>query len=123
MRAPLGLILHCCAAALEVVLTWGASSAARAAESEGVELRYEMFGFAGIHIATNRTTLRVAGNSYAVAVDVESRGALSIFVGLTTHSEVIGTLTDQGAHPRSYRGVVRRNGVEVRSWVNYPTDD
>ena len=75
-------------------------SAAQAAGPERSELRYEMFGLAGIHIATNHTTVEETADRYAITTDVESRGIAAIFVDLTSHSEVLGRLANDGLHPR-----------------------
>ena len=99
-----------------------ALSAAQAAEPERSELRYEMFGLAGVHIATNRTTVEEAADRYAITTDVESRGLAAIFVELTTHSEVLGRLASDGPHPEAYRGEVHRNGLETLNRVDYAVD-
>jgi hypothetical protein len=97
-------------------------SAAQAAEPERSELRYEMFGLAGIHIATNHTTVEQTADRYAITTDVESRGIAAIFVELTSHSEVLGRLRNDGLHPEAYRGEVHRNGVETLNRVDYAVD-
>jgi hypothetical protein len=95
---------------------------ARAADPERIELRYEMFGLAGIHVATNLTVVEETTEQYAITTDVESRGIAAIFVNLTSHSEVRGRLTIDGERPRAYRGEVHRNGIGSRNRVDYAAD-
>ena len=111
-----------CAAATSAGFLLFALTAARAADLERIDLRYEMFGVAGIHVATNRTAVEETADQYAITADVESRGIAALFVDLTSHSEVLGRLTIDGARPEAYRGKVRRNGVESRNRVNYAAD-
>src|SRR6266436_8049198 len=85
---------------------------ASAAEPERVEARFEIFGFAGLHLLTNRTTVQESGGRYAIATDLDTRGLASVFVNLTSHSEVHGRLTADTPHPDAYRADVRRNGTD-----------
>jgi len=99
-----------------------ALTAARAADPERIDLRYEMFGVAGLHVATNRTAVEETADHYAITTDVESRGIAAVFVDLTSHSEVLGRLTIDDPRPEAYRGEVHRNGVESRNRVDYAAD-
>jgi len=66
-------------------LVVAAALPASAAEPERVEARFEIFGFAGLHVLTNRTTVQERGDRYAIATDLETRGLASVFVDLTSH--------------------------------------
>jgi hypothetical protein len=61
-------------------------SRAPAAETERVYARFEIFGFAGFHVLTNRTTIQEIGDRYTIAMDLDTRGLASVFVDLTSHS-------------------------------------
>ncbi len=94
-------------------------STAQAGDPDRIEMRIEMFGTAGIHVATNHTTVEEAADYYAIMTDVESRGIAAMFINLTSHSEVRGRLTNGEARPEAYLGMVRRNGVVNENQVNY----
>lgn len=97
---------------------WGAS----AAEPDPVELRIEIYGFAGFHVLTNRTSLAMSGDHYWITMDLDTRGIATIFVDLTSHSEVNGQLISEAVHPAAYHSDVRRNGVDRRYRIDYRTD-
>src|ERR1700680_4846299 len=56
-----------------LLVTAGAFKAS-AGEGNKLEARIEIFGFAGLHMLTNRTTIEEAANRYAIAVDLDNRG-------------------------------------------------
>jgi Protein of unknown function (DUF3108) len=95
---------------------------ALAAGPDRIEMRIEMFGIAGVHVATNRTIVEEATERYAITTDVESQGIGAVFINLTSHSEVRGRLTNTAARPQVYLGEVHRNGVVSRNRVQYATD-
>src|SRR3974377_2612868 len=82
--------------------------AAPAQESDPVDLRIEVYGFAGFHVLTNRTKVATAGDRYSIATDLDTRGIASVFVDLTSHSEVHGKLVSDAVRPDEYQGAVRR---------------
>ncbi len=92
---------------------------AQADDPNRIEMRIEMFGTAGIHVATNHTIVEEAADRYAISTDVESRGIAAVFIALTSHSEVRGRLTNNAVFPEAYLGMVRRNGVVNENEVNY----
>ena len=96
--------------------------AAPAQEAAPVELRIEVYGFAGFHVLTNRTKLAAAGDRYSIATDLDTRGIASVFVDLTSHSEVRGRLTHDAVHPDAYHGDVRRNGSDRHYRIDYHAD-
>src|SRR5437588_640804 len=105
-----------------VLLFTPGGSRAPAAETDRVFARFEIFGFAGFHLLTNRTTIQQIGDRYAIAMDLDTRGLASVFVDLTSHSEVQGELARNAAHPEAYRADVRRNGAERHYAVDYRRD-
>jgi Protein of unknown function (DUF3108) len=95
---------------------------ARAGEPDRVDARFEIFGFAGFHVLTNRTTVEEWGDRYAIAMDLDTRGLASVFVDLTSHSQVRGKLAREAARPETYRSDVRRNGADRHYAVDYRGD-
>ena len=87
-----------------------------------VEARFEVYGVAGLHILTNRTTVEQFGDRYTIATDLDPRGLASVFVDLNSHSQVSGRLGREAPHPESYRADVRRNGVERHYAVDFRQD-
>src|SRR5271157_2038703 len=83
------------------------ASTPRAAEADRVDARFEVFGFAGLHVLTTRTTVEEAADRYAIMADLDTRGLASIFVDLTSHSEVEGRLTRDAPSPFGYRADMR----------------
>ena len=96
--------------------------ASPAAAADPVELRIEVYGFAGFHVLTNRTKVSASGDQYSIATDLDTRGLAAVFVDLTSHSEVRGKLTQDAVRPDAYHGEVRRNGSDSRYRIDYRTD-
>jgi hypothetical protein len=84
--------------------------------------RFEIYGFVGLHVLTNRTTVQESGGRYAIATDLDTRGLASVFVNLTSHSEVHGRLAPDTPHPDAYRADVRRNGADRHYGLDYRGD-
>jgi Protein of unknown function (DUF3108) len=97
-------------------------SRASAGEVDKLEARIEIFGFAGFHMLTNRTTIEESADRYAIAMDLDTRGLASVFVELTSHSEVHGGITRDAYRPEAYRANVRRNGADRHYGVDYDGD-
>jgi hypothetical protein len=98
------------------------ASTAPAVEGDRVDARFEIYGFAGFHVLTNRTSVQEIGDHYAIAMDLDTRGLASIFVDLTSHSEARGALARDIPRPNAYRADVRRNGVDRHYAVDYRRD-
>ena len=47
---------------------------ASAGEADKLEARFEIFGFAGFHVLTNRTTIAELADRYAIGMDLDTRG-------------------------------------------------
>jgi len=114
MKARLALVLL---AATSIML-----GTALAAEGDRVDARFEIYGFAGFHVLTNRTSVQEIGERYAIAMDLDTRGLASVFVDLTSHSEVHGALARDTLHPDAYRADIRRNSVDRHYAVDYRRD-
>jgi len=110
------------AATALLLLAAGGSNATAAAEPDRVEARFEIYGFAGFHVLTNRTTVEQFGDRYTIATDLNTRGLASVFVDLTSHSQVSGRLGSEVPYPESYRADVRRNGAERHYEVDFRRD-
>jgi hypothetical protein len=109
------------ATAIAVFLMLGTLKAP-ATEGDRVDARFEIYGFAGFHVLTNRTTIQEIGDRYAIAMDLDTRGLASVFVDLTSHSEVHGGLARDTPRPDAYRADVRRNSVDRHYAVDYRRD-
>ena len=55
-------------------------------------------------------------------MDLDTRGLASVFVDLTSHSEVHGALARDIPHPDAYRADVRRNSLDRHYAVDYRRD-
>ena len=95
---------------------------AQAAEGDRVDARFEIYGFAGFHVLTNRTSVQETGDRYAIAMNLDTRGLASVFVDLTSHSEAHGWLARDTARADAYRANVRRNGDDRQYAVDYRRD-
>ncbi len=102
-----------------MVLLLPVVSTASAAGTDRVDARFEIFGFAGLHVLTERTTVEESADRYTIATDLDTRGLARVFVDLTSHSEVRGQLAGERAYPSNYRADMRRNGVERRYGLDY----
>ena len=92
------------------------------AEPDRIEARFEIYGFAGLHVLTNRTTIEESGDRYAIAMDLDTRGLASVFVDLVSRSKVRGKVAREAARPEAYRSDVRRNGAERHYEVDFRGD-
>jgi heme-degrading monooxygenase HmoA len=110
--------------AAATALLWLAAgvSDTTAANPDRVEARFEVYGFAGLHVLTNRTTVERSGDRYMIVTDLDTRGAASVFVNLTSHSYASGRLGSEAPYPETYRAEVRRNGVERHYAVDFRRD-
>jgi hypothetical protein len=90
--------------------------------SDRVDLRYEVFGFAGLHLLTTQTSAELTPTGYAIAVNLSTQGIASAFVDLHSHSEVYGTLQRQTPRPEAYRAEVWRNGTGRDYGLKYLAD-
>src|SRR5207237_3463986 len=94
-----------------VLLFTPGGSRAPAAEIDRVDARFEIYGFAGFHVLTNRTTIQEIGDRYAITMDLDTRGLASVFVDLTCHSEAHGEVAGIAAPAEAYRADDRLHGA------------
>lgn len=104
------------------LLLAGRSGAAPSGQSDRVDMRFEIYGFGGLHLVSNRTTVDTTPGRYAIAMDLSTRGLASVFVDLESHSEVRGRVIGDIVRPEAYIGDVRRNGAERHNRVEYAPD-
>jgi hypothetical protein len=95
---------------------------APAGELDRVEARFEIYGFLGFHVLTNRTKVEESGDHYSVTMDLDTRGLASVFVDLTSRSQVHGQFARAAVHPEAYHSDVVRNGVERHYELDYRAD-
>jgi hypothetical protein len=112
-------LLPAIAAALLVIPCVATTSAA---EADRVNARFEIFGFAGLHVLTDRTTVEEMADRYAIATDLDTRGLASVFVDLRSHSEVHGRFAKAEPHPIEYRADMRRNSADRHYGLDYSGD-
>lgn len=116
MILPRYPLLPTIAAALLLLL---GPSISRTAEADRIDARFEIFGFAGLHVLTERTTVEEAADRYAITTDLNTNGLARVFVDLTSHSTVHGRLTRGGPSPFDYRADMRRNGTNRHYGLDY----
>jgi hypothetical protein len=104
------LVLCCCAAPVA------------AADDGAVTTRFEVFGFAGLHVLTMRGRTDDEKGGYTVSLDYTTDGLAKLFVDLTTLAEVNGRIVDGAARPASFRSDSVRNGVARHTRVDYRPD-
>jgi len=102
--------------AFPVVLAMLASPAIAA---DKIAMRVEVFGMGGMHVATDRTTIEVNGNSYAISGDLKTGGLAGMFQDFQSHATARGRLTATGAQPEAYSGDVRRDSGERHDKVDF----
>jgi hypothetical protein len=78
-----------------------ATASASAIGTREIEARFEVFGFAGLYVLSTRT--RVEEGSYAIAIDIATRGLARVFIDLASHSEVCGTFVGDTFRPQAFR--------------------
>ena len=120
MRFPRYALLSALAAAL--LFLGFRVGAVPAPTPERMQMRFEIFGFGGLHLLTNQTHVETSAGRYAIAMDLTTRGLASVFVDLDSHSQVRGWLTGDTLRPEQFSGETRRNGTDRRSRVDYGPD-
>jgi hypothetical protein len=98
------------------------AGAESAAQPTSFSMRFEIFGFAGLHLVTDRTRVETTPARYAIAMNLKTRGLAGVFVNFESHSEVHGRLVGDGARPEEYSGDIRRNGTNQQTRLDYGAD-
>lgn len=119
----MGFVRHPFRAGIAAAFLFGlGAGVAPAALASRFDMRFEIYGIAGLHLLTDRTSVETSGGRYAIAMSLTTRGVASIFVNLDSHSEVRGRLVGDAALPREYSGQIRRKGREQQTRVDYGAD-
>ena len=71
---------------------------------------------------TLRNRIEESGERYTITTDYATKGLASVFVDLTSHSEVRGRLVRDTVRPDAYHGEVRRNGTDRYYRIDYRAD-
>jgi hypothetical protein len=101
------------------LLTVARPRAEPAAPANEIELRIEVYAFAGFHVLTNRTTIDASAGRYRITTELDTRGIVSLFIDLNSRSETHGRIAGDAVAPEGYASDVRRNGVDRRYRIDY----
>jgi hypothetical protein len=99
-----------------------AAAAPPVGQAQHIKYRVEIFGPAGLHVATNRTELDQSGDTYTIKASIETRGLAGWFVTMKSNAQAKGRLSADAAQPESFRADTERNGVEHHEKITYATD-
>lgn len=83
--------------------------ASPAAAADKITIRFEVFGLAGLHVATDRTLIEQTGTTYALTGDLKTTGLAGLLQNFQKKSNARGRLTASGAQPETYSADVRRD--------------
>ena len=97
------VLLLAIAASLLAVASPRAEPAAPANAANKVELRIEVYAFAGFHVLTNRTTIDASAGRYRITTEIDTRGIVSLFIDLNSLSETEGRLAGDTVLPERLR--------------------
>lgn len=93
-----------------------------AGQPQHLKYRVEVYGPAGLHVATTRTEIDLSGDAYAIKSKIETRGFAGWFVSMNSTAQAKGRLTADAPQPESFRSDTERNGAERHDKVSYATD-
>jgi len=94
---------------------------ARAADDDVVEMSFEGFGPAGVHVATTHTMIEESPASYLIQGDFATAGMGALFLNLANRSVVKGWQRGDIPHPQSFESETMRNGVLHHNHVDFPS--
>jgi hypothetical protein len=95
---------------------------APAAAAGPVTTRFEMFGFAGLHVLTMRSRTDERAGGYAVSLEYSTSGLAKLFVDMTSLSDVTGRIVDGVAQPNWFESDSVRDGTARHSRIDYHSD-
>jgi len=102
-----------------LALCWCATPAAA---DDAVATRFEVFGFAGVHVLTMRSRTDESSGNYSISLEYSTKGLAKLFVDLTTLADVNGRTVDGVAQPAWYQSDSVRNGVARHNRIDYRPD-
>jgi hypothetical protein len=94
----------------------------RAAGDDVIDMRFEGFGLAGMHMVTTRTEIEETPAAYSIRGDVETAGLAGLIVSLQNRSVARGRLSGGAAEPQIFDSETARNGVMQHNRVEYRPD-
>jgi hypothetical protein len=101
---------------LAALLTLFATAAGAA---DKITIRFEVFGLAGLHVATDRTLIEESGSTYALTGELKTTGLAGIFQDFQKKSTARGRLTASGAQPEAYSADVRRDKAARHDKIDF----
>jgi hypothetical protein len=93
-----------------------------AAADEVVQMEFEGFGPAGLHMLTTHTVIEEAPAWYQIQGDFATAGLGAIFANVANHSVTEGRQTADKPQPTKFDSETDRNGVVQRLRVDYQPD-
>lgn len=93
-----------------------------AAGADVVDMRYEGFGTAGLHVVTTTTEIEQTPAAYLIRGSVESAGLAGLIVAVQNRSTARGRLSGDAAQPEAFDSETARNGVVQRNRVEFRPD-
>jgi hypothetical protein len=93
-----------------------------AAADEIVQMAFEGFGPAGLHVLTTHTVIEEAPASYEIQGDFSTAGLGALFASVANRSVVRGREVADQPQPVSFDSETDRNGVVQHLRVEYKTD-
>jgi hypothetical protein len=91
-----------------------------AAADDVVEMSFEGYGPAGMHVATTHTVIEENPASYLIQGDFETAGLAGLVVNLANRSVARGWQRGDIPHPQSFESQTTRNGVLHHNHVDFP---
>jgi hypothetical protein len=95
------------------------SGANASAGDDVVEMSFEGFGPAGVHVATTHTVIEETPASYLIQGDFETAGMGALFLSLANRSVAKGWQRGDVPHPQSFESETTRNGVLHHNHVDF----
>ena len=90
--------------------------------TDQVEARFEIFGFAGLHLLTSRTIVEEGAGRYRIATDLDTRGLAQQYLSILQPLRGARTAHQRSAIPSGYRAEMRRNGLDRHYGLDYRGD-
>jgi hypothetical protein len=106
--------------AVAPALAWALSlSAASAAESDPIHLRFEMYAIAGLHVITVNESLSESTDHYKILMQLKTRGIADLFSSIDSRTEVDGRIIQDRPYSQSFRSDIRRGNREFRTVTTF----
>jgi len=99
-----------------------AASGLPAAAEDVVEMRFEGFGPAGVHLMTTHTVIEETPAWYLIQGDFATAGLGALFVSVSNRSVAEGRQTGEIPKPERFDSETARNGVVQHNRVDYRVD-